>query len=145
MFEEPSYVFLEESGEATVCLVKDLETAVPFDVDSITSNNSALSMNQPVEHYNKEFIIVVLGLTGVLDYVGGSFTVKFGTGANDVKCFMITLVSDNEREECENFFVDLVLDDMRPIRPGDPSSRAIVNIEGKADLQHTHMHTYYLF
>ena len=146
MFEEPEYLFREESGEATVCLVKDLETAAAFDVDSITSDNSALSMNPPVEHYNKEFIIMALGLADVSDYIGGTFTVTFETDANDVKCFMITLISDNDREERENFFVDLVLDDMGPIRPGDPS-RTIVNIEGSAHTPtptptHTHTHTH---
>ena len=40
-FEEPNYVFREESGLATVCLVKDLETAADFDVVTVTSDNTA--------------------------------------------------------------------------------------------------------
>ena len=40
-FEESNYLFREESGLATVCLVKDLETAAGFDVDTITSDNTA--------------------------------------------------------------------------------------------------------
>ena len=40
-FEEPNYLFREESGLATVCLVKDLETAIQFDVETVTSDNTA--------------------------------------------------------------------------------------------------------
>ena len=43
-FEEPEYLFREELGLATVCLVKDLETATSFSVDSTTTENSALGM-----------------------------------------------------------------------------------------------------
>ena len=42
MFEEPQYIFREESGLATVCLVKDLETATSFEVNSTTVQNTAL-------------------------------------------------------------------------------------------------------
>lgn len=41
-FVEPEYIFREETGLSTVCLVKDLETAVSFEVNSITTQNSAL-------------------------------------------------------------------------------------------------------
>lgn len=41
-FAQPDYIFREESGLATVCLVKDLETAVSFEVNSTTVQNSAL-------------------------------------------------------------------------------------------------------
>ena len=42
MFEQPQYIFREESGLATVCLVKDLETATSFEVNSTTVENTAL-------------------------------------------------------------------------------------------------------
>ena len=42
MFEQPQYIFREESGLATVCLVKDLETAASFEVNSTTVQNTAL-------------------------------------------------------------------------------------------------------
>ena len=57
-YEEELYIFREESGLATVCLIKDLETAVGFPVDSITSNDTALSMSRQLnpaivaEYYN---------------------------------------------------------------------------------------------
>lgn len=41
---EPLYLFREESGLATVCLVKDLETAEGFEVDSISSDDTAIGM-----------------------------------------------------------------------------------------------------
>ena len=40
-FQEPNYLFLEESGLATVCLVKDLETVTGIDVETVTSDNTA--------------------------------------------------------------------------------------------------------
>lgn len=43
-FEQPDYLFREESGLATVCLVKDLATAVPFEVNSTTTENTAFGM-----------------------------------------------------------------------------------------------------
>ena len=43
-YEEPTYIFREEIGQATVCLIKDLETAVGLSVDSITSPHTALGM-----------------------------------------------------------------------------------------------------
>ena len=63
------------------------------------------------------------------DYVGGPFTVNFGTNADEVQCRQITLISDNEREEREDFFVDVSLPDIGVIRRGDPS-RTVVAIEG---------------
>ena len=63
------------------------------------------------------------------DYTGGTFGVNFGTGANDRQCIQITLVNDAVREEREDFFVDVVLDDTGRVRAGDPS-RTIVAIEG---------------
>ena len=63
------------------------------------------------------------------DYLGGTFSVTFGTNAGDTQCIPITLVSDNEREEREDFFVDVDLDDMGAIRAGNPS-RTTVGIEG---------------
>ena len=41
-FTEEEYLFREESGLATVCLQKDLQTAIGFDVDSFTTQNTAL-------------------------------------------------------------------------------------------------------
>ena len=43
-FEQPDYLFREESELATICLVKNLETAISFDVESITTQNTALGM-----------------------------------------------------------------------------------------------------
>lgn len=43
-YEEPEYIFREESGLATVCLIKDLETAVGFSVDSVTTDDLAIGM-----------------------------------------------------------------------------------------------------
>ena len=63
------------------------------------------------------------------DYLGGTFSVTFGTDAGDTQCIGITLVSDNDREEREDFFVDVDLDDMGAIRAGNPS-RTTVGIEG---------------
>ena len=40
-FEEPSYTSSEDSGQVTICLVKDLETASGFTVESVTSDNTA--------------------------------------------------------------------------------------------------------
>ena len=40
-FAEPNYLFREESGLATVCVVKDLETAADFGVETVTSDNTA--------------------------------------------------------------------------------------------------------
>lgn len=65
------------------------------------------------------------------DYIGGVFGVTFGTDAGDSQCISIDLVSDNEREEREQFFVDVDLDDMGAIRAGNPS-RTTVGIEGMA-------------
>lgn len=53
----------------------------------------------------------------------------FETGSNDVKCIQITLISDNVRENQEDFFVDVVLNDMGRVRAGNPS-RTVVVIEG---------------
>ena len=39
-FQEPNYLFHEESGLATVCLVKDIETATGFDVETLTLDNT---------------------------------------------------------------------------------------------------------
>ena len=63
--------------------------------------------------------------------MGGVFGVTFGIDAGDTQCIQINLVSDNEREEREQFFVDVDLDDMGPIRAGNPS-RTTVGIEGMA-------------
>ena len=41
-YEEPNYLFREEIGQATVCLIKDLETAVAISVDSETLPDTAL-------------------------------------------------------------------------------------------------------
>ena len=71
------------------------------------------------------------------DYNGGAFGVTFEMAASDTQCINIILVSDNEREESEDFFVHIDLDDMGPIRAGNPS-RTTVRIEGMAkDLKHT--------
>ena len=40
-FEKPNYMSREESGQVTVCLVKDLETAAGFVVQTITSDDTA--------------------------------------------------------------------------------------------------------
>ena len=40
-FEESNYRSREESGQVTVCLVKDLETAAGFVVQIITSDDTA--------------------------------------------------------------------------------------------------------
>ena len=66
---------------------------------------------------------------GESDYVGGPVSVTFGTSANDNQCREITLIIDNERENREDFFVDLNLTDMGGIRRGVPS-RTVVAIEG---------------
>ena len=63
------------------------------------------------------------------DYVGGSVSVNFGTSANEVQCRQITIFSDDEREDRQNFFVDLNLTDTGRIRRGD-LSRTLVTIEG---------------
>lgn len=63
------------------------------------------------------------------DYIGGTFGVTFGTAAGDTQCISIVLVSDNDREMREDFYVDIDLDDMGFIRAGNPS-RATVGIEG---------------
>lgn len=65
----------------------------------------------------------------MLDYTGGTFGVTFGTAAGDSQCINIILVSDNEREDVENFFVDVDLNNMGAIRAGNPS-RTTVGIEG---------------
>lgn len=64
-----------------------------------------------------------------LDYIGGTFDVTFGAAAGDTQCINIILVSDSERESLEDFFVDVDLNDMGPVRAGNPS-RTIVGIEG---------------
>ncbi len=63
------------------------------------------------------------------DYLGGTFDVSFGTAAGDTQCINIILISDNDREDVENFFVDVDLDNMGAIRAGNPS-RTTVGIEG---------------
>ena len=73
------------------------------------------------------------------DYVGGPFSVNFGTNANDVQCRQITILSDNEREDHENFFVDLDLSDTGRIRRRDPS-RTLVTIQGTKVAFHSHIH-----
>ena len=73
------------------------------------------------------------------DYVGGPFTVNFGTSTNEVQCRQITLLSDNEREEHEDFFVDLNIADTGGIRRGDPS-RTLVTIEGTKVAFYSHIH-----
>ena len=73
------------------------------------------------------------------DYIGGTFTVNFGTSANEVKCREITVFSDNERENHEDFFVDLNFTDMEGIRLGEPS-RTMVIIEGTKVAPHSHIH-----
>ena len=56
-------------------------------------------------------VVVVQTLFSVLtdgdDYVGGSYTVTFGTDANDVACARIGIVVDNVFEDIENFNTDL--------------------------------------
>lgn len=42
MYQEPSYIFREETGQATVCLVKDLETVEAVPVDSVTVQDTAI-------------------------------------------------------------------------------------------------------
>ena len=73
------------------------------------------------------------------DYVGGPFSVTLGTNANEVQCRQITLISDNEREEQEDFFVNVSLPDMGGIRRGDPS-RTVVAIEGTKVAIYLHIH-----
>ena len=68
-------------------------------------------------------------VTDPMDYTGGNFSVSFETAAGDTQCIDITLISDNEREPLENFFVDVDLNDMGAIRAGNPS-RTRVGIEG---------------
>ena len=43
VFERPSYTVLELVDDIRVCLRKDLETAVPFQVDTFTDDRSAMS------------------------------------------------------------------------------------------------------
>jgi hypothetical protein len=49
-FVEPEYIFREETGLSTVCLVKDLETAVSFEVNSTTTQNTALGKILKILH-----------------------------------------------------------------------------------------------
>ena len=51
MFEQPEYIFREETGLATVCLVKDLETATSFEVNSTTVENTALGAIKMIQCY----------------------------------------------------------------------------------------------
>ena len=43
VFEAPTYTVTETVGDAQVCLRKDLETAVPFQVETFTDDRSAMS------------------------------------------------------------------------------------------------------
>ena len=45
-FTEEEYPFREESGLATVCLEKDMQTAIGFSVNSLTSRNLTLGINR---------------------------------------------------------------------------------------------------
>jgi hypothetical protein len=79
------------------------------------------------------------------DYLGGTFDVTFGTAAGNTQCINIILISDNEREDVENFFVDVDLNDMGAIRAGNPS-RTTVGIEGmqwavELESKRYHIHT----
>ena len=71
------------------------------------------------------------------DYVGGQASVPFGTSAGQQQCREITLIADNEREDREDFFVDLNVGDVRGIRRGDPN-RTVVAIEGMKFAFHSH-------
>lgn len=74
-------------------------------------------------------VLLPLYCADPLDYIGGTVDVTFGTNAGDRQCINIMLVSDNERESREDFFVDVDLDDMGRIRAGNPP-RTVVGIEG---------------
>ena len=54
---------------------------------------------------------------------------RFGNDTSNTQCIGITLVGDNEREEREDFFADVDLDNMGAIRAGNPS-RTTIGIEG---------------
>ena len=49
-FAESDYLYRETEGRAEVCLVKDLETAVAFDVDSFTTPDTALGKCTPANY-----------------------------------------------------------------------------------------------
>ena len=46
-FAQPEYLYRETEGVAQVCLVKDLETAITFAVDSFTTPDTALGKHIP--------------------------------------------------------------------------------------------------
>lgn len=46
-FAQPEYLYRETEGVAQVCLVKDLETAVTFNVNSFTTQDTALGKCMP--------------------------------------------------------------------------------------------------
>ena len=75
------------------------------------------------------------------DYVGGLVSVTFGTSADQQQCREIPLIVDNEREDREDFFVDLNIGDTGTIRRGDPS-RTVVAIEGTKVIYPATTHTY---
>ena len=135
-FEQPSYTFNENDGVGRICLTKDLESAVPFTVNTVTEDDTAISMYFFHLMYArwKLFYPCVVSCLGPDDYAGGTRPVTFETAADDVQCIDITIVPDSEREPIECFDVNLQIPASiaGSVVPGVPST-ARVCIEGNID------------
>ena len=160
VFEEISYIGLEHTGIVCVCLHKDRETARPLVVDIYTRDDSATCKFNGIrtivcptfyhswcDLYNHCQIHPIhwalfiqscwlVHWSAPDDYIGGVFTLKFGTAAGNVQCQSIEIVQDSVVEpRDEVFFVDIKLPLMGPVQKGTPGqTRVIIAGVYKADI-----------